>query len=119
MANDSNVLRFQAEHHPIEGELRFETIELYCLYLMHLRAYEQVSVLARGKTVLDLGCNNGWGTAVIGKAARRVVGADVSNIALEHANRSITSDNVEFRRIDGERLPFSDGEFEIVVSCQV
>ena len=119
MANSEDVLRFQAEHHPMEGTSRFETLEQYCLYLMHLRAYEEVCVLGKGKSVLDLGCNNGWGTHIVAQAARRVVGVDVSESALEEARRSAKSDNVEFLRVDGEKLPFADGEFDVVASCQV
>ncbi len=119
MAEPSDMLQFQAEHHPLEGTNRFESLEQYCLYLMHLKAYEEVRSLAAGKMVLDLGCNNGWGTQVIAESARRVVGVDVSPIALEEARRSTSVANIEFCGVDGERLPFTDGEFDIVVSCQV
>jgi ubiquinone/menaquinone biosynthesis C-methylase UbiE len=119
MQKHRDMLQFQAEHHPLEGTNRFESLEQYCHYLMHLRAYEEVRELARGKAVLDLGCNNGWGTRVVGQAARRVVGVDVSQSALEEARRSATSANVEFRKVDGQDLPFADGEFDIVASCQV
>jgi ubiquinone/menaquinone biosynthesis C-methylase UbiE len=119
MAHSDDVLRFQSEHHPMEGTNRFETLEQYCLYLMHLRAYEEVCALAQGKSVLDLGCNNGWGTNVVARTAGRVVGVDVSDSALEEARRGATSDNIEFLRVDGEKLPFADGEFDVVASCQV
>lgn len=119
MAKQQNMLQFQADHHPLEGTNRFETLEQYCLHLMHSRASEEVRALAYGKAVLDLGCNNGWGTHVVGQVARRVVGVDVSQLALDEARRTVASANVEFRRVDGERLPFADGEFDIVASCQV
>src|SRR5262249_3422876 len=119
MPKNNDMLQFQAEHHPMEGVNRFDSLEQYCLYLIHLRAYEEVRALAKGKEVLDLGCNNGWGTLVVGEAARRAVGVDVSPSALEEARRSATSANIEFREVDGHRLPFADGEFDIVVSCQV
>jgi len=119
MTKHRDILQLQAEQHPLEGTNRFETLEHYCLYLIHLRAYEEVSALAHGKSVLDLGCNNGWGTHVIGQVARRVVGVDVSEKALAEARRCKTSNNVEFHRVDGDRLPYADGEFDIVASCQV
>jgi SAM-dependent methyltransferase len=119
MSKHRDMVQFQAEHHPLVETKRFENLEQYCLYLIHLRAYEEVRALARGKTVLDLGCNSGWGTLVLGEVARRVVGVDVSQTALDEARRRATSANIEFRRIDGEKLPFADGEFDIVASCQV
>jgi SAM-dependent methyltransferase len=116
---NEDVIRFQAEHHPLEGTNRFESEEHYCLYLMHLKAYEQITVLARGKTVLDLGCNNGWGTQVISHEAQRVVGVDVSQKAVDEARRLAVGGNVEFQRYDGKHLPFNDGVFDLVASCQV
>src|SRR5262249_28881910 len=90
-----------------------------CLYLMHQRAYEEVRRLARGRSVLDLGCNNGWGTRVVAETARRIVGVDVSAGALEEARRSIDASNVQFCQVGGGRLPFVDAEFDVVASCQV
>jgi SAM-dependent methyltransferase len=119
MNRTEDIVRFQAERHPLEGTKRFESEENYCLYLMHLKAYEQVTLLARGKTVLDLGCNNGWGTQVISRAAQRVVGVDVSQRAVDEARRAAGGGNVEFQRFDGKHLPFDDGVFDLVTSCQV
>jgi SAM-dependent methyltransferase len=86
---------------------------------MHLKAYEEITVLARGKTVLDLGCNNGWGTQVISREARHVVGVDVSQRAVDEARRLAIGCNVQFQRFDGKHLPFDDGVFDLVASCQV
>ena len=119
MAKHRDMLQFQADHHPFEGTDRFETLEQYCLHLMHMRAYEEVRSLASGKVALDLGCNDGWGPQVIAQTARRVVGVDVSERLLEQARLATASSHVEFRLVDGERLPFSDGEFDVVASCQV
>jgi len=119
MNEHEEFVRFQAENHPLEGTSRFESEEAYCLYLMHLKAYEEIAALARGKTVLDLGCNNGWGTRVIGGVAQRVIGVDVSEISVAEAQRSVADDNIKFQTIDGKTLPFLDGEFGLVASCQV
>lgn len=113
------MLRFQAEHHPLEGTSRFESREDYCLYLMHLKAYEEISALAGGKVVLDLGCNNGWGTRVMSAMAARVVGVDVSDVSLDAARRTNAAPNIEYLKVDGQRLPFADGEFDVLASCQV
>src|SRR5688572_2909542 len=111
-----DFIRFQADHHPLIETERFESVEEYCLHLIHLKAYQEAALLAKERNVLDLGCNNGWGTELLSRAARRVVGADVSETALAVARESVTGTNVEFTAVNGERLPFSSGEFELVVS---
>jgi ubiquinone/menaquinone biosynthesis C-methylase UbiE len=116
---DRDFVRYQAEHHPLIQTDRFETLEEYCLHLMQRKAYEEAALLTEGKIALDLGCNNGWGTRIIGKVARHVIGVDVSQAALIEANRFSSPDNIEFRKVDGDRLPFADHEFDVVVSCQV
>jgi SAM-dependent methyltransferase len=107
---------FQSEHHPLVAE-RFATLEEYCLSLLHLKAYETAAELGRGKVVLDLGCNNGYGTELIAKGAARVTGADVSARSIEAAQRRCPS--LEFTLIDGATLPWPDATFEAVFSFQV
>ena len=119
MAHPEDMIRFQAEHHPMEATNRFGSKEDYCLYLMHLKAYEEIAAFASAKNVLDLGCNNGWGTLVLSHSARAVTGVDVSDISLAEARRNACAPNIEYIKVDGDRLPFPDGHFDLVASCQV
>ena len=112
-------VRYQAEHHPLVQTDEFDSIEAYCLHLIHLKAYEEVATLTLGKTVLDLGCNNGYGTRIIAKAASSAVGVDVSENALFEARRQQVEKNISFVSVDGGRLPFEDREFDVICSCQV
>ena len=112
-------IKYQAEHHPLVQTSEFDSIEAYCLHLIHLRAYEEVATLATGKNVLDLGCNNGYGTGIIAKTANKITGVDVSEVALAEARRQQTGKNMSFVSVDGSRLPFADGEFDVISSCQV
>jgi SAM-dependent methyltransferase len=107
---------FQSEHHPLVAE-RFATLEEYCLSLLHLKAYETAAELARGKVILDLGCNNGYGTELIARGAARVTGADVSARSIEAAQRRCPG--LDFTLIDGATLPWADASFDAVFSFQV
>ena len=118
MFSSEDMVSFQADHHPLEHE-RFDTIEDYCLYLIHLRAYEEAVRLASGKQVLDLGCNNGYGSAMLSSTAASVMGVDVSRSAIAAAQQTHSRENLTFQVIDGGRLPFDDNSFDMVVSCQV
>jgi 2-polyprenyl-3-methyl-5-hydroxy-6-metoxy-1,4-benzoquinol methylase len=119
MARPSDDMHFQAEHHPVVSDQTFLTLEEYCLHLIHRKAYEEAASLSFGKSVLDLGCNNGYGTVMLGLGCSRIVGLDVSSRAIEAARLRFGSSGVEFRLFNGQEIPFRDASFEMVVSFQV
>ena len=119
MLSHEEMIKFQAnEHFLIEAE-NFQSKDEYVLQLLHVFAYTEVARLAEIKKVLDLGCNTGFGTAILSKAVSKVVGVDVSEKALSFARNKYAELGIEFRKVDGEQLPFHDGEFDTVVSFQV
>jgi arsenite methyltransferase len=79
--------------------------------------------LARpGDRVLDVGSGCGFDSYVasllVGERGR-VVGLDLTPEMVDvarHASRSWRFDNVEFREGSVEELPFSDGDFDLVIS---
>jgi SAM-dependent methyltransferase len=119
MANADEVIRLQAEEHPLVADDRPGSLEEHCLHLIHLKAYEQIGEVARGKVVLDVGCNNGYGTKEISRHAAATVGVDVSAQAIEEARRRYAADGIDFRVFDGAKLPFEDEHFDLVASFQV
>jgi O-antigen biosynthesis protein len=83
----------------------------------HRGRYLWSAQLASGLDVLDAGCGAGYGTHVLAAAgARRAVGMDISEEAIEHA-RTVTppSKTCEFVLGDLHSLPFEQGEFDLVV----
>lgn len=119
MLTTEEMIGLQAEKHDLVRTSRFASVQEYVLFLMHTRAYEQAARLAAGRRVLDLGCNVGYGTEVLAKDARLAVGVDVSVRAIEAAVEGVRTPGLTFRVIDGRSLPFEDGSFDLVVSCQV
>lgn len=75
--------------------------------------------MAAHQTVLDLGCNNGYGTRILSTKCKRTVGVDVSERAIKSAKRTNADTEIEFHVIDGKTLPFDDHTFDMVVSFQV
>jgi SAM-dependent methyltransferase len=118
IACDEN-LRFQAEHHPLEFSGRFSSLTDYCLHLIHLKAYEEATSLAAGKVILDLGCNNGYGSAALREICSQVAALDVSPAAIEDAQRRFAGRGIDFRLYDGRNIPFANRSFDMVVSFQV
>ncbi len=106
----------QSELHPLVGERPF-TLERHCLSVMHLKAYETAAERAAGRDVLDVGCNHGYGTALIAEKARSVVGVDVSELAVETAR--LRHPGLMFQLVSGAALPFPDASFDVVVFFQL
>ncbi|MCG8531553.1 MAG: class I SAM-dependent methyltransferase [Desulfovibrionales bacterium] len=115
---DSGNLLFQSEHHPLVP-LEIESRESYCLSLIHQKAYSRAAEMADNLKVLDLGCNNGYGTMMMAKRCTQVVGVDVAAQAVEAATASHGGPNIEYRVIDGKTLPFGDNAFDLITSFQV
>jgi SAM-dependent methyltransferase len=116
---DRSAVRLQAEEHPFVAGGRFYTLEEYCLHLMHRKAYEEAAAVAGGRSVLDLGCNTGYGTAILAGEAREAVGLDVSPAAVAEASRRFGGRGVAFEAYDGVTIPAPDHRFDLVVSFQV
>jgi SAM-dependent methyltransferase len=119
MVEASKVIRNQATHHFLMQTERFANLEELEIHLRHLSAYELASRLVRGKRVLDFGCNNGYGTALLAPTAHHIVGIDVSPSALMSARKQFRGQALNLVRIDGQKLPFVDCSFDVVLSFQV
>ncbi|MDH3239927.1 MAG: class I SAM-dependent methyltransferase [Alphaproteobacteria bacterium] len=112
-----NIL-FQSEQHPLVP-LEFDSREGYLLSLIHQKAYARAAEMTDGLDVLDVGCNNGYGTMKIAERSASVIGVDVSSQAIEAAIATHARPNIEYRLVDGAGLPFGDKTFDLVTSFQV
>ena len=84
----------------------------------HLAAYRYARARAAGRRVLDAGCGEGYGAAMLAEVAARVVGVDRAEAVNVAAVRHRAS-NLEYRVQDLERLDDMEGGFDLVVSFQV
>jgi 2-polyprenyl-3-methyl-5-hydroxy-6-metoxy-1,4-benzoquinol methylase len=67
-------------------------------YRRHLAVYEWVAARCAGLDVVDMACGEGYGTAVLGAAARHVTGVDANPEAFEHARARYGGPGVGFAR---------------------
>lgn len=81
---------------------------------LHLARYVFAERWCRDAEVLDLGCGTGYGSFRLSLVARRVVGGDVSEQAIDHARSHCGAPNLEFRVLDATGLPFDDDSFDAV-----
>ncbi|HEX3332966.1 MAG TPA: class I SAM-dependent methyltransferase [Acidimicrobiales bacterium] len=70
-----------------------------------------------GLSLLDVGCGTGTTDQVLAPRVRRLHGVDVSEEMLTQARRNLPE--AQFSWYDGERLPFDDGTFDVVVAICV
>jgi 2-polyprenyl-3-methyl-5-hydroxy-6-metoxy-1,4-benzoquinol methylase len=81
----------------------------------HLVVYEWIAARAHGRRVVDLACGEGYGSAVLGRTARSVVGVDANPEAFEHARLKYARGNVAFER---DMLELWRGDVDCVVLLQ-
>jgi len=84
----------------------------------HLAAYRYAAARAAGKRVLDAGCGEGYGAALLAGVARRVLGVDREE-AVATARGRYGTPTLEFRALDLMQLPALGERFDLVVSFQV
>jgi len=85
----------------------------------HLAAYCYAAGLARGKSVVDVGCGEGFGTQTLADVAATVVGLDYSANAIAVCKNSWAKPNLTFRHEDIRREVAGTGTFDLVVNFQV
>jgi len=73
-----------------------------------------------GKTVLEIGCENGYGASyLLSKGAKKVIGGDISEKAIEYARGHYQRDGLHFMLLDAQKLQFADSSFDVVVAFEI
>jgi ubiquinone/menaquinone biosynthesis C-methylase UbiE len=86
----------------------------------HRGRYLWGAQLASGLKVLDAGCGTGYGLRILKEAgAAQTVGVDVSADAVAQASEAMSDEHIEVLQADLKELPFSDGEFDLIVCFEV
>lgn len=67
-------------------------------YRRHLVVYDWIAQRVGGKSVIDMACGEGYGTAVLAKNARHVTGVDANPEAFEHAKAKYASEKIAIVR---------------------
>jgi SAM-dependent methyltransferase len=85
---------------------------------LHEKRYRFAVPWCEGRTVLDVACGVGYGSAILAEVARRVVGGDVDAESIAYARSRYGAANVEFVVLDAAALPFADDSFDAVCSFE-
>jgi SAM-dependent methyltransferase len=85
----------------------------------HLVAYERAETIAPGLRVIDVGCGEGYGPAMLARVADEVLGVDIAPEVVEHAAATYQARDLSFRVMDVGSLRVDDASFDLAVSFQV
>lgn len=88
-------------------------------FAWHLARYRFALPFVAGKRVLDVGCGEGYGSALLAEHAARVVGVDYSPAAIRHASSAYRSEKLTFRVADATELQEDLGLFDVVTCFEV
>jgi len=96
---------------PEETNLKF--------YIEHLKPYEFLKKNVEGKSILEIGFGDGYGSAYLAKVASKVVSIDYEEDVVLTAKNKYIASNLSFICMDATELQFKDNSFDIVCSFQV
>ena len=91
------------------------------LAYFHRVLIERLRLDPAGLRALDVGCGGGFLAEEFARLGSQVVGVDPSEVSINTARRHATDVglDIDYRVGHGENLPVSDGEFDLVYSCDV
>jgi ubiquinone/menaquinone biosynthesis C-methylase UbiE len=91
-------------------------VEPHIKVAIHGKFYHWAKEQVRGKVVLDAGCGQGYGSALLSETAKKVVAVDVDPSIVARASSQHGLPNVEFEVMDCQYLTFASHAFDVVVS---
>lgn len=90
------------------------------LIMKHVASYKFFLVHVKNKTVLDVGCGYGYGTFLLSRVCKTVVGIDLSPERIRKAKETYRADNIDFQVMDAMLIEkhFEPNNFEVVTAMQ-
>lgn len=118
MAESLNALGSSPKPLEATGE-RFLPGEMQgSIVLEHLHRYIFACQLVQDKVVLDIASGEGYGSFYLAKFARRVIGVDIAEEAVDHAKVKYIRANLAYQTGSCTAIPLADGAVDVIVSFE-
>lgn len=92
----------------VEGQIEFEHLHRYCI----------ARDLCDGLDVLDVASGEGYGAALLAGLSRSVIGVEIDQASVDHAQAQYGNDKLRFLRGDALDLPLPDSSIDLVISFE-
>ena len=103
---------------PFTGE-RFTPECVREIWYEHWHRYAFARTFAADKRVVDVACGEGYGSALLAREAREVIGIDINGPAIAHARaRYAGITNLRFEQGDATALTLPDASCDLLVSFE-
>jgi 2-polyprenyl-3-methyl-5-hydroxy-6-metoxy-1,4-benzoquinol methylase len=89
------------------------------LFSWHRARYQFAAAYVAGRRVLDVGCGEGYGAALLAEHAEEVVGVDYSAAAVDHARKTYQRSNLRFLVADATAPAPVAGQFDAITCFEV
>ena len=99
------------------GERYLPWVGGHNIHYEHLHRYFFASLLVKNKKVLDLASGEGYGSSLLSKTAREVIGLELDGQTVQHAGKKYCSGNLSFLQGDICAVPFKENEYFDVIVC--
>jgi len=98
------------------GERFLPWIEGAQIHYEHLHRYVFAAQFVKGKKVLDLACGEGYGSYILAQEADSVIGVDIDERAINHAQSSYLRKGLHFIKGSITEIPIEgEREFDVIV----
>ena len=92
----------------VDGPIKYEHLHRYALSLE----------FSASKSVLDIACGEGYGSALLARVAKSVVGVDIDPTTLNYARQKYYNNNLKFLVGSCDSIPLPDHSVEVVTSFE-
>jgi ubiquinone/menaquinone biosynthesis C-methylase UbiE len=97
---------------------RIETFIYGDVSVEHLHRYALSSMFVKDKIVLDIASGEGYGSFLMSKIARKVIGVDINNDAINQAKIKYKNDNLIFLIGSADSIPLENNSIDVLVSFE-
>jgi len=84
----------------------------------HLHRYAIACEFVTNKSVLDIASGEGYGSNLLAKNAKEVIGIDISEEAVTHASKKYKCNNLFFKKGSVTNIPIENSSIDVVVSFE-
>lgn len=85
---------------------------------LHLHRYAITFDYIKDKDVIDIACGEGYGSFLMSKYAKNIIGIDIDKNTIDNANSKYVNNNLLYLQGDVSKIPLQSSTIDVVVSFE-